>query len=87
MTITKLKLTKFDDKIREARKLNEKVLAEASITLDYDFAIHNVQLLTGEKGYYILFPKDKVGKGIIYPINNEARILFLNAIVQAYENK
>lgn len=85
MTITKLELTKYDDKTREAKKLNQKVLAEASITLEHDFKMNKIQLLTGEKGYYILFPKDKVGKGIVYPINNEARVLFLNAIVQAYE--
>lgn len=87
MIITRVDIFKYDDEARKERGLNEKALAEASITLEYDFTIHDIQLLTGEKGYYILFPKDKVGKGIAYPINDKARILVLNTIIDSYENK
>lgn len=87
MTITRLDILIYDDKTRKEKGLNENVLADASITLDHDFAIHNVQLLTGEKGPYVLFPKDKVGKGIIYPINNETREMVLNTLLDAYEHR
>lgn len=87
MTITRVEIYIYDNKTRKEKGLNENVLADASLTLDHDFAIHNVQLLTGEKGPYILFPKDRVGKGIVYPINNETRELVLNTLLEAYENR
>ena len=87
MTITRVDILIYNDELRKEKGLNENVLAEASLTLNHDFAIHNIQLLTGEKGPYILFPKDRVGKGIVYPINNETRELVLNTLLKAYENK
>lgn len=87
MTITRVEIYIYDNKTRKEKGLNENVLADASLTLDHDFAIHNVQLLTGEKGPYILFPKDRVGKGIVYPINNETRELVLNTLLEAYERR
>ena len=87
MTITRVEIYIYNNKTRKEKGLNENVLADASLTLDHDFAIHNVQLLTGEKGPYILFPKDRVGKGIVYPINNETRELVLNTLLEAYENR
>ena len=87
MTITRVDILIYDEEIRRKRGLNENALADVAITLDHDFAIHNIQLLTGEKGPYILFPKDKVGKGIAYPINNETREMILNTVLDAYENK
>ena len=87
MTITRVDIYIYDDETRKERGLNENVLADASLTLDHDFAIHNVQLLTGEKGPYVLFPKDRVGKGVVYPINNETRELVLNTLLEAYENR
>lgn len=87
MTITRVDILIYDEETRKERGLNSNVLADASLTLDHDFAIHNVQLLTGEKGPYVLFPKDKVGKGIVYPINNETRELVLNTLLQAYEDR
>ena len=87
MTITRVDIYIYDDETRKERGLNENVLADASLTLDHDFAIHNVQLLTGEKGPYVLFPKDRAGKGVVYPINNETRELVLNTLLEAYENR
>lgn len=87
MIITKVDILIYDNEMRKEKGLNLNVLADASITLDHDFTIHNVQLLTGEKGPYILFPKDRVGKGIVYPINNETRELVLNTLLEAYEDR
>ena len=87
MTITKVDILIYNDEIRKEKGLNNNVLADATIILDYNFAVHNIQLLTGEKGPYILFPKDKVGKGIIYPINNETRELVLDTLMKAYKDK
>ena len=87
MTITRVDIYIYDNETRKEKGLNENVLAEASLTLDHDFAIHNIQLLTGEKGPYVLFPKDKIGKGVVYPINNETRELVLDTLLSAYEGR
>lgn len=86
INITKVDVYNFNDEDRNKLGLNGNVLARASIMLGFDFAVHNILLLTGEKGYYLLFPKDKVGKGVAYPINNDIREEILNLVVSVYES-
>lgn len=87
MNITKIDLCVLDDNMREELKLNRHTLAIASIVFEYDIAIHKILLCNGEGGPYLLFPKDKVGKGIVYPINNETRQNILECLLKAYENR
>lgn len=87
MNITRVDLYVLDDNAREELGLNEHALAVASLVFNYDLAVHKILLCTGEGGPYILFPKDKVGKGIFYPINNESRQKILNVLLEAYENR
>lgn len=76
-----MKVTKIDiDK--SVAKGN--LLANLTIVLDYDFELHNIQLLTGKKGEYMNFPIDSTGKFIMYPLNEETRLYLLNEVLKKY---
>lgn len=62
------------------------LLANLTIVLDYDFELHNIQLLTGKKGEYMNFPIDNMGKFIMYPLNEETRLYLLNEALKEYHS-
>lgn len=83
MTITNVRL----DKPTEENRLNNEVyetslIAKASVTLDYNFVIHNIKVLSGKGGVYIVFPIDRVGKPIAYPKTEECRLKILDSILE-----
>jgi len=63
--------------------------AVASITLDNEFAIHDIKIIEGEKGLFIAMPSRKTAEGeyrdIVHPISREARETVQKAILEAYE--
>ena len=76
-----MKVTKIDiDK--SVAKGN--LLANLTIVLDYDFELHNIQLLTGKKGEYMNFPIDSTSKFIMYHLNEETRLYLLNEVLKKY---
>ena len=76
MTITRVILEKNEDITKP------KLLAIATIHLDYGFAVHDIKVMTGAKGEYLIFPKDKLDRYITYPINNETREYILQEVVK-----
>lgn len=78
MNITKIEITKH---IPE--KENDKLLGVADIIFDYDFTIHGVKIMDGAKGEYLIFPTNKLGRFITYPITEEMRQYILNALLEA----
>lgn len=76
MTITKVILDRNTDTTKP------KLLAIATIHLDYGFAIHDIKVMNGAKGEYLIFPKDKLDRFITYPIKNETRKYILEEIVK-----
>ncbi len=63
--------------------------AVASITLDNEFAIHDIKIIEGDKGLFIAMPSRKTPEGeyrdIAHPISHEAREAVQTAILEAYE--
>ena len=81
-------------KIKEVRvkKINNgKFLGYASILLDSCFIVDGIELYEGEKGRYILMPKNhkikKFRKNTVYPINETARNQILEAVSNKYDEE
>ena len=63
--------------------------AVASVTLDNEFAIHDIKIIEGENGLFIAMPSRKTPEGeyrdIAHPISRESREVLQQAIFEAYE--
>ena len=68
-----------------------KMKAVASITLDSEFAIHDIKIIDGEKGLFIAMPSRKTQDGeyrdIAHPINTETRDRIQSIILQSYREE
>lgn len=77
-----------DVRIRKMTKEGN-MKAVASITLDNEFAIHDIKIIEGDKGLFIAMPSRKTPEGeyrdIAHPISHEARETLQKAILEAYE--
>lgn len=66
-----------------------KMKAIVSITLDNEFAVHDIKVIEGEKGLFIAMPSRKAADGdyrdIAHPINQSARERIQNLILDEYE--
>ena len=71
----------FDKPTEEEKKQNKKLIGFADIVIDYGFVIHDIMILNGEKGEYLLFPQNYSGKSIAFPVTNEARLQILYSIL------
>lgn len=80
MEITDIRLNKV---AREG-----KMKAIVSITLDNEFAVHDIKVIEGEKGLFIAMPSRKAADGdyrdIVHPINQEARNKIQTLILDEY---
>ena len=81
-------------KITEVRifpKSEEKLKAYAAITFDNVFVVHNLRIISGEKGLMVCMPsrKKKYGtfKDIAHPITNEYRAEMEKIVMDAYYKK
>lgn len=81
MNITDVRIRKI------AKEGNMK--AVASITLDNEFAVHDIKVIEGDKGLFIAMPSRRTGEGeykdIAHPITKESREKVAAAIIDAYE--
>lgn len=81
MNITDVRIRKI------AKEGNMK--AVASITLDNEFAVHDIKVIEGDKGLFIAMPSRRTGEGeykdIAHPITKESREKVAAAIIEAYE--
>jgi stage V sporulation protein G len=61
-----------------------------SITLDGDFAVHDVKVIEGPQRLFVAMPsrKDESGafRDIVHPITSQARSLLEDSILEAYRN-
>ncbi len=77
-----------DVRIRRMTK-DGNMKAVASITLDNEFAIHDIKIIEGDKGLFIAMPSRKTPEGeyrdIAHPISHEAREFVQKEILEAYE--
>ncbi|MCD8206249.1 MAG: septation regulator SpoVG [Clostridia bacterium] len=78
-----------DVRIRLVQKEDSKLKALASITIDDGFAVHDIKIIQGNEGVFIVMPSRKSSDGtqykdIAHPINTETRELIKDAILKAY---
>lgn len=77
-----------DVRIRKTNGETGNLKAYAGIVIDNALAIHDIKIIDGKEGPFIVFPSrmDKEGKyrDIIHPINTEARNVIQMAIIEQY---
>ncbi len=77
-----------DVRVRKVAK-EGKMKAVVSLTLDDEFAIHDIKVIEGEKGLFIAMPSRKAADGeyrdIVHPINTQTRENIQKIILQKYE--
>lgn len=65
------------------------VRANASVTINDCFAVHNIRLVDGTNGMFVSMPgvklADKSYKDICFPCTKEAKIEFDRAVISAYD--
>ena len=78
-------------RIRLVEKENSKLRAYVSVTIDNLFVVHEIRILEGDKGLFLAMPSKQKSPGeysdICHPINQEARAIFMDAILKAYEEE
>ena len=66
-----------DVRVRKVTK-EGKVKAVVSITLDNEFAVHDIKIIDGDNGYFIAMPSRRTIEGeyrdSAHPINSETQI-------------
>ena len=81
MNITDVRVRKIES--------DSKMRAVASITIDDEFAVHDIKIIDGDKGLFIAMPSRKAGDGeyrdIAHPISSEVRERMQATILKAYE--
>ncbi|MCI9296234.1 MAG: septation regulator SpoVG [Lachnospiraceae bacterium] len=77
-----------DVRVRKITK-EGRMKAIVSITLDNEFAIHDIKIIEGEKGLFIAMPSKKSADGeyrdIAHPINSDTREKIQSIILEGYE--
>ncbi len=63
--------------------------AVAAITIDNEFAVHDIKIVEGDSGLFIAMPSRKTQDGefknIAHPINSESRARLQNLILNKYQ--
>ena len=77
-----------DVRVRKIAK-EGKMKALVSITIDYEFVVHDIKVIEGEKGLFIAMPSRKSTDGeyrdIAHPINTQTRDRIQSIVLEAYE--
>ena len=77
-----------DVRIRKVAK-DGKMKAVVSITLDGEFVVHDIKVIEGEKGLFIVMPSRKASDGeyrdIAHPINSSTRDTIQMTILEKYQ--
>lgn len=77
-----------DVRIRKVEK-EGKMKAVVSITIDNEFAVHDIKIIDGEKGLFIAMPSRKNAEGdyrdVAHPINAETRKKLQDLIMAKYD--
>lgn len=79
-----------DVRIRKVER-EGKMKAVVSITIDDEFAIHDIKVIDGDKGLFIAMPSRKGTNGeyrdIAHPINSSTRDRIQRIILEKYEQE
>lgn len=79
-----------DVRIRRVEK-EGKMKAVVSITIDNEFAVHDIKIIEGEKGLFIAMPSRRNAEGeyrdVAHPINSETRQQIQTLIMDKYQEE
>ena len=68
-----------------------KLKAVASITIDGCFVVHDIKILEGNRGLFVMMPSrksaDGIYKDVAHPINTETREMLKTVLIKAYSDK
>ena len=77
-----------DVRVRRVNK-EGKMRAIVSVTIDDEFAVHDIKVIEGDNGVFIAMPSRKTPNGefrdIAHPINSAAREKLQSAILKSYQ--
>lgn len=77
-----------DVRVRKVAK-EGKMKAVVSITIDDEFVVHDIKVIEGEKGLFIVMPSRKAADGeyrdIAHPINSTTRDRIQTLILDKYQ--
>ena len=80
MNITDVRIRRIDKDV--------KLKAVVSITIDNEFAVHDIKVIEGEKGLFIAMPSRKNSEGeykdVAHPINSDTRSYLQNLILDKF---
>ncbi|MDD3947551.1 MAG: septation regulator SpoVG [Clostridia bacterium] len=78
-----------DVRVRLLKKEEGKLKAVASIIIDNDFVVHDIKVIEGNDGCFIVMPSRKANDGeyrdIAHPLKTEVREDLKTRILAAYE--
>ncbi|HOB64602.1 MAG: septation regulator SpoVG [Clostridiales bacterium] len=78
-----------DVRVRLLKKQEGKLKAVASIIIDNEFVVHDIKVIEGNEGCFIVMPSRKASDGeyrdIAHPLKTEVREDLKNRILAAYE--
>ena len=76
--------------VRKVEKEESRMKGIASVLIDDCFAVHDIRIIEGDNGLLSAMPSRKTATGgyrdIAHPINQEARKMFEEQILEAYKN-
>ncbi len=79
-----------DVRIRKVEK-EGKMKAIVSVTIDDEFAVHDIKVIEGEKGLFIAMPSRRTASGefrdIVHPINSAVRERMQELILERYQQE
>lgn len=79
-----------DVRIRRVEK-EGKMKAVVSITIDNEFAVHDIKIIEGEKGLFIAMPSRRNAEGeyrdVAHPINSDVRQQIQTLIMDKYHEE
>lgn len=79
-----------DVRVKKVNKDNSRIKAVASITIDGCFVVHDIKIIEGNEGPFVVMPSKKASDGthkdVAHPINTETRDYVINMVLEAYNN-
>ncbi|MCL2086178.1 MAG: SpoVG family protein [Oscillospiraceae bacterium] len=78
-------------KVNVRRKVENKILANASITLNNELVVTGIQIVDGAKGIFVSMPQYRDNEGQyhdrVYSLTKEMRDKINNAVLEEFENQ
>lgn len=81
MNISDIRIKRLDE--------SGKLKAIASVTIEDCFVVHDIKIIEGANGLFVMMPVKKTADGqykdVAHPLNTETRNLIQNRIIEAYQ--